>query len=117
MATDPYPFTDEGLTEAVDALGDEADLIADALRALGIRGDRALCDTCPVAAYVQHLYPEATVHVDRSYIRVGLRTTVVEGGQVVQDEAQAEIETPWPVVDFIAAFDAGYYSYLQRGKS
>lgn len=113
--TDPYPFSDDGVTAALDALGNDGAEVAEALRRLHIEGIQHDCLHCPGAMYLAGLYPDTDVHVDRSYVRLD---RVVRGfdedGHPTRDEETVRIDTPGPIVEFIAEFDNNQHRHLQR---
>jgi hypothetical protein len=94
-----YPATNEGLREALKALGTTREQVASTLDRLGIRGRRGDCRTCPVALYL----------------------TDVTGGHVLVDVLDVRLGSPadhvlvmlpTPVRDFIDRFDQDYYPGL-----
>lgn len=109
-----YPFTEEGVTAALDALGDDQFAVAAAFARLGIDGQQHRCGTCPTAVYLLGLWPLKTVDVDRSRVLAEMDEVRVVDGYTEHDHWRVAVETPWPVADFIAAFDAGHYPDLIR---
>lgn len=102
-----YPFTTEGLSSALAALGSTPAHIADTLLEGGHRG-RPGCDaTCPVAEYLTYLYPDTTCSVTEEPPD-GLIAEVWTANRSVQTRL------PLPVLTFVAAFDRGYYAELDR---
>lgn len=85
-----YPLTPAGVFSALTALGDTPDAVYDTLLAGGHRGTRSCSGRCPVASYLQSLYPGHLVAVDC------LRSTV---GPVEM------LHNPVPVAAFVALFD------------
>ena len=114
---DPYPFTEEGVTAALDALGDMSEQVAESLKQRGIHGTRGQCATCPLANYLRSLFPDAEVYVDRESIRLRRDVQCIEDGRVDLDEEAVEVETPDPCADFIGDYDDLEhlrYRYLER---
>lgn len=112
-----YPFSEAGVTAAVDALGDTSEEVARALHALGIRGDRGLCGSCPLALFLLRLFPDAAVYVDRQWIRLERDVWSVVDGTPEVDHEFVEAETPDPASDFIGDYDDMEhlrYRYLER---
>ncbi len=112
-----YPFTDEGLTAALDALGNDGAEVAESLRRKGIEGIQHDCLHCPVAMYLAGLYPDADVAVDRTNTRL---ERVVRGfdedGHPTRDEETVRVDTTGPIVDFIREFDNDVHPHLKRRK-
>lgn len=52
-----YPHTPRGVRSALEALGHTAEQVATNLGALGFRGVRNDCDTCPLALYLAVVFP------------------------------------------------------------
>jgi hypothetical protein len=115
MATDPYPFAEEGLTAALAALGDTADAVAGTLTAGGWRGLRDECTACPVAVYLKSLYGD--VHVEVSQVQVSIEQDMwIDQGYEMGYTAHLTVvvETPDPVADFVSDFDSLHrYSHLE----
>lgn len=109
-----YPFTEEGVERAVDALGDTSQDMAEELRRLGQHGDRDSCETCPLANYLRSLFPDAEVYVDREHIRLTRTVVTVEDGRVDRDEQYIRIETSYAAADFIGDMDDARYPHLER---
>lgn len=114
-----YEFTDEGVTAALDALGDDGPTVAEALKVLGHTGIQHDCFNCPVASYLQSLYRDCTaIAVRRDHIRLERRVEVVdENGYTDVHIEPLNVDTPDPIADFIAAFDSNDcpYPHLKRG--
>jgi len=117
---DPYDFTEEGVTAALDVLGNTSEEVAEALRQRGIHGDRGMCQSCPLVAYLCSLFPDATVRVDREWIRLDRDVVVITDGLVEHDHEFVDVETPDPASDFIGDYDDMEhlrYRYLERTTS
>lgn len=115
--TAEFEFTEEGVTAALDGLGDTSEVVAQSLRQRGIHGDRGQCGTCPLAAYLRSLFPDAEVYVDRESIRLERDIPVVEDGRVNIDHELVEVETTDPCSDFIGDYDDMdhlRYRFLER---
>lgn len=112
-----YAFSDEGVTAALDALGNDGDEVAESLRRLGIEGIQHDCLHCPGAMYLARLYPDADVHVDRTHVRLDrILRGVDENGYQTRDEEKVRIDTPDPIRDFVADFDSDVHPHLKRRK-
>lgn len=89
----------------LDRLGPGATDVADALRALGIRGHRKMARACPLAAYLAREFPDCDLAVSSSW---------------VFDEGSLLPERPWRVLGpmpgacaaFATNFDNGHYPDL-----
>lgn len=92
------------VTELLEALGSTREQVADTLRARGIRGETQSCGRCPIATYLMtcDLRPHA-VSVDS--LEVALHLSNNPGDVVYVDTTDA-------VTEFVLAFDAGLYVYL-----
>lgn len=106
-----YPFTTEGLSGALAALGDEPAKVADTLLEGGHRG-RPGCDaSCPIAEYLGSFWPAATCSV----------TEDPPGGMVAEvwysPSHTVTVPLPGAAREFVAAFDAGGYPDLDRTKA
>lgn len=116
MATDPYPFTDEGLTAALSALGGTGDAVAETLAAGNWRGLRDECSACPVAVYLKAKFGRDT-HVEVTQIQVSIERDmwIDEGyGMGYMAHQTVVVETPDPVTDFVTDFDSKHrYSHLE----
>lgn len=78
-------------------LGDNADAIADRLRALGIKGAQCLANICPL-----HFYLET--HGITAYISAEEITVPIDG-----DTATVRLDVPPGVAAFVPWFDGGVY--------
>lgn len=112
-----YPFTEAGVTAAVDILGDTSEQVAESLHVRRIQGDRGLCTSCPLVVYLLTIYPDATVYVDRERIRLERDVRSIEDGRPEVDHEIVEVETPDPCSDFVGDYDDLEhlrYRYLER---
>lgn len=97
-----YPFTTEGLSGALAALGGTPGQVADTLLDLGHRGNPNCDSSCPVALYLRDLWPDAACSVTedpapgRLVAEVWFDTTRC---------VQAPL--PEPVERFVRRFDGG----------
>ena len=110
-----YPFTEAGLREALEALGTTADAVATNLLAMGFRGDREECDTCPVAKYLWvSIEGIQLVDVNQDRIRIGDSAEAFEvgGGDIREPDDTITVGTPSPVTEFIQRFDHGQFEDL-----
>lgn len=94
------PTLEEQVEEALVALGESSNTVAQTLAANECRGHRKQGDACPVYAYLNKLYPGQIYSVDSG--EVALR---------VGDE-YAYVDPPCGVADFIGQFDAGSFNEL-----
>lgn len=98
-----YPFTEEGLRGALQALGTTADAVARNLDAMGYKGCVGDENECPVANYLLDCLEgagrvwvmEGLVHASRSYIEHGMDV-----------EQRLKVDMPDPVEVFVERFDA-----------
>lgn len=117
MAELTYPFTEEGIEQALTALGTTPNAVATNLSAMGFRGCRDQESNCPVAHYLLASVPGmASVGV--------FAERVVSGTDRVErfDSGHAEcfdiglinevVELPNAVAQFVLAFDLGDYPDL-----
>ena len=110
-----YPFTDEGVTAALDALGDDSHAVARALERLGVTGNRDSCEQCLIANYLDRVYPGLSrVEVNREAIVLELRVVTFDEGRTDIDHAWLRVDTTDPISDFIGDFDAARYPNLER---
>lgn len=86
------------LADLLHSLGDNADAIADRLRALEIKGLRKDCATCPLAEFLRHVGG-----YDEAYVGDAAITAYRA------NEPRAEVVPPPAVVAFIERFDKGVY--------
>lgn len=103
-----FPFTEEGVSGALAALGTTPNQVADTLLDGGYRGNPACDATCPVATYLTDLWPDATCSVteeppDALIAEVWYSTT-----------ACVQVPVPDPVSAFIRRFDGGEFGELNR---
>ena len=104
MTPDPDPIasTDREIELALAALGDDAEKVADALKAAGVVGDRHDHYTCPVACYLAERFPGHRFGVD-------LYRAEIDG--------EGRIVLPVAVSLFVAFFDDGVYPELVRKRT
>jgi hypothetical protein len=99
-----YPFTEEGLRDALAALGTSGDVVARNLSAMGFKGCRSKSSNCPVANYLLSALPDA-------------RSVEVEFGWAwardASERVKLDVDWPQPVEDFIEMFDAGLLPELE----
>lgn len=93
-----FPLTEDGVRDALVALGPSMDRVAASLYTAGHRGARCKSGGCPVASYLAKLFPHRLVAVDT------LHTTV---GPVVM------LRNPTAVAGFVASFDMGRFPELR----
>lgn len=116
--SDPYERTEEGLTAALDALGNDVHEVATKLYELGHLGNPHDCRACPAALYVAALYPDCDVYIDREHVRLMWTDVEVdERGYEIPESLMVRVETTWPVAEFIGAFDKSMFPHLVRRKS
>jgi hypothetical protein len=105
-----YEFSDAGLKQALEALGNAGAEVGASLEAFGVKGERHYCKTCPVAKYLLMVFPDAEeVEVHDETCRV-IRTVV---DYVNVDHEAINAETPLAVATFVEDFDNGYYPQLE----
>lgn len=109
MAEQTYPFTEEGLNAAFEALGDRAGLIADRLVAMGIKGKPGDDTCCALANYLKTVI-EGVAYASVGDALVDLRRNWFEDGDPVVEYLEAD--TPDAAADFIYVFDAREYPDL-----
>lgn len=104
-----YPFTCEGLTRAMHALGDTAAKVHASLFSLGIRGKKRCAENCPLAEYIHRVFPGARdVHV---YLDDGADAYVLA---IPVDGPSIEAAGLVACGRFIRNFDAGLYPDLVK---
>lgn len=111
---DPYPFTDEGLREALRRLGRRRQKVRRTLRKLGCTGDPDSCNSCPVAVYLTRALGYDDVIVDGPYA-TATRDVLAdpEGyGDFYADVETIRVLLPKPITDFIDSFDGRQYPDL-----
>jgi hypothetical protein len=102
-----YPFTVEGLSSALAALGSTPAQVADTLLDGGHRG-RPGCDaTCPVAEYLTFLYPDTTCSVTEDPPDWLI-------AEVWTANRSVQTRLPLAVLTFVVDFDHGRYAELDR---
>lgn len=95
------------IAQLLAELGDTADAVADRLRALGVKGQRAMSQHCPIANYVRANAPGL------SRVRV-LPTAVKFRRDGAPISAWQWVVTPDAVHKFANNFDAGVYLDLME---
>lgn len=108
-----YPFTDEGLAAALDALGRNHVGVATTLLRLGFRGVACARAECPVAHYVEAALKASEVSVPGLQADAWMRPADDANGQVRHVYARC----PAPVIDFIHMFDNGRYPSLDEVRT
>jgi hypothetical protein len=81
--------------EALAALGDTPDAVAETLRAGGWRGQRASCESCPLARYLAGSF-------GGEWMSASTETLAPFGW----------VRHPQPVAEFVVRFDRGHYPDL-----
>lgn len=110
--TDPYPFTDEGLRDALAKLGRRRQKVRRTLVKHGCQGDPDQCNSCPVAVYVGRLFGTDSVVVEDSVI-VTRDLFVDEGyGRYYEATQEIRVDTPDAVLGFIESMDGRQYPEL-----
>jgi hypothetical protein len=97
-----YPVSWDGLKQALAALGDTADEIAASLQAQGIKGAREDNRSCPVARYLEKVFPGWEPDVQG-------REVILAHGHEVGIEVDVE-----PIGAFVQAFDDEGYPDLDE---
>jgi NADH/NAD ratio-sensing transcriptional regulator Rex len=99
-----YPFTATGLSDAQAALGTTAEAVKRNLTAMGFKGHRGECHTCPVAMYLLNVMEEIDkVDVSVGMVRIG--RTIVDYTDVRPDELREPMTHA--IDEFVEFFDAG----------
>jgi hypothetical protein len=119
--TTTYPFTEEGLTSALAALGTTPNAVATNLSAMGFRGCRDQESNCPIAHYLLASVPDmASVSVwSEAFSETDNRTVSghVEGYDLDLAQPALVVNLPAAVVAFVGVFDKGGYSDLDMEAS
>lgn len=107
-----YPFTEEGLRDALKALGRRRQKVRRTLRKHRCLGDPDSCNSCPVAMYLMQIFGTDDVVVeDRATLT--LDRFVDEGnGRYYEATDRISVAVPPPVFDFMNSFDALQYPDL-----
>lgn len=106
----PYPFTEEGAWNALNALGLDPDDIADELGQLGARGIPGSDCRCVLAIYLANVVQGCTsagIYLDESDERATAHATLSAPG--VDD---VDTDLPAAVIVFVRRFDARKYEEL-----
>jgi hypothetical protein len=112
MSAAAYPLTEEGLADALAALGDTPGTVAETLTDGGYRGVRDDCNECPTALYLLDVIVGITaVDVDRVTVTA---TSDTPAAARISENWQVRVlaVVPIPVREFIAAFDDGNFPDL-----
>lgn len=109
-----YAFSDDGLRQALVALGDSPEAVGRTLQAMGLRGRRHLCRVCPVAKYLLLVIEGADDIGVHDYKAFAFRT-VVEYTDVASEVASTEL--PVVVQAFVEDFDDGRFPDLIEGEA
>jgi hypothetical protein len=113
-----YPFAEDGIEQALTALGTTPNAVATNLSAMGFRGCRDQESNCPVANYLLASVSDmASVSVFVEELPDGYSSSAgghAECFDLTPDRQQPlfVIELPRPVVDFVLTFDRGDYPDL-----
>lgn len=106
-----YPFTDEGLRQALRALGGYRDHVAATLRRMGIKGTPCVAGQCAIAVYVERLFG-GYVTVGPADVGVTRTISAVEFGEMWTEYERIEANLPAPVASFVRAYDLAQYPDL-----
>lgn len=110
--TDLYPFSDEGLAQALAWLGASEDAIAARLTAGGWRGPKDDCEHCPVANFLLATFAADRVEVNQLGVSVEREVRIFTDSDLDVQQQTIVAETPNAVADFIGDFDSGNYPDL-----
>lgn len=113
---DPYPFTDEGLHDALIALGRTKRTVALTLMRGGWRGKRNDCAKCPVANYVAAMFGhDSILDVGPDSVTVTRDIWVDQGyGMGYSDPQCIVAHLPGAVREWIREFDfTDRYGFLE----
>lgn len=109
-----YPFTEQGLRDALKALGTTPEAVHTNLIGMGFKGYLDECRNCPVANYTTAVITSAVatdVLLDDDDSAPFVRAYAsLPWGQ--EEELFVEAEGTAAVADFIRVFDAGLYPDL-----
>lgn len=110
-----YPFTTEGLSSALAALGSTPAHVADTLLDGGHRGRPGCEHRCPVAEALSDVYryPDYSVAV---LAEPPDQTLFVEVYRFA-DSQRLDVDLPEPVAQFVRRFDHGDYAELDRTRA
>lgn len=98
-----YPFSEQGLRDALVALGTTPEAVAKNLLAMGFKGEVDNCEQCPVARYLARSI-EATLGVDVDLFSARLYSPPVD-----DEDDFLRADLPSPVKGFIELFDQYRY--------
>ncbi len=105
--------TPQDVAAALAELGDTADAVAASLERLGVVGDKAEPDSCPLARYLSRRFPEAGGDVGVNLISARVGTAgVCKPGIVVGETVGYEPLLTTIVINFVERFDDGLYPEL-----
>jgi hypothetical protein len=107
-----YPFTEEGLRDALEALGTTAENVGRNLLAMDFKGVREDPCRCPVARYLAAAVPDAK-YMDVYRESVVAYVDAEAYGQRDPDDALFAVRTPGAVNDFIGQFDGFCHADLE----
>ncbi len=113
MAELRYPFNDEGLSDALVALGTTLGAVVCNLTVLGVRGRRGVECGCPLAVYVAGVLDGATdayVYLDDNDTEVHVIAQIRVGGEHV-DQVAATHGGSLPT--FVRLFDRGRFPEME----
>lgn len=103
-----YPFTEEGVAQALQALGATPNMVAEYLSREALAGKPKDDCGCPVALYLQAVieeHPRAGIyHDDHWFACVWSRDRT--------NNVEMEVDLPAAVRDFVLAFDRSEYPDL-----
>lgn len=121
MTEQTYPFTEEGISDALTALGTTPNAVATNLSAMGFRGCKDQESNCPVAHYLLASVPDmASVSVFNAALGDRLdesATGHVEGYDMDLGRPPLIVDLPAAVVGFVFAFDKGGFPDLDMEAS
>ena len=97
-------ITKQDVISYLESLGSTSDAVANSLRTMGIKGNRALCYSCPIATVLARQFP---------LYRFRVRPSTV-GVMRYNCDPLFSVSTPRPIMDFIVQFDHGVHEELCR---
>lgn len=111
------PKTKDEILSLLEALGKDAQDVADTLRKLGIRGKRGACPSCPIAMYLITKGVEFSHNSGVNIVSDPIATNMVLICVSVATVDEYIVYKPHQlhgVRDFIRAFDRGMYPMCER---